>query len=160
MVEQVTCRESSVKILSKSEAYLIYHDNYPVRKSHKHGKTNKKAKSTHRRAIIKLTECKLAKTSSTLLAMHHSPWWTWRNFLKSMEDRIIAKLSVQHATDGATIDRHNPTTQHMETSLNDMETRVALLESIWTALTKENKALKLKMDNLENRSRHNNIQRT
>lgn len=41
--------------------------------------------------------------------------------LKSMEDRIRAKLSVQLFADWATINEHDWTIQHMEMSLNDME---------------------------------------
>lgn len=77
--------------------------------------------------------------------------------LNSMEDRIIAKLSVQLSADRATIDRHDQTIQHMETSLNDMESRLRTLEATCTTLSRENEALKLKTDDLENRSRRNNI---
>lgn len=80
--------------------------------------------------------------------------------LKSMEDRIVAKLYDQLSADRATIDRHDQTIQHMETSLNDMETRLATLESTCIALSKENDALKLKTDDLENRLRRNNIRIT
>lgn len=80
--------------------------------------------------------------------------------LKAMEDRIITKLSDQLATDHATIERHDQTIQSMETSLNDMETRLTTLESTCLALSKENQSLRLKTDDLENRSRRNNIRIT
>ena len=80
--------------------------------------------------------------------------------LTSMEDRIIAKLADQLAADRATIARHDQTIQHMERALNDMETRLATLELTCTALSNENAALKLKTDDLENRSRRNNIRIT
>lgn len=47
--------------------------------------------------------------------------------------------------------------QHMERALNDMETRLATLETTCITLSNENAALKLKTDDLENRSRRNNI---
>ena len=75
--------------------------------------------------------------------------------LTSMEDRIIAKLSDQLSAD-----RHDQTIQHMEMALNDMETRLATLESTCLTLSNENAALKLKTDDLENRSRRNNIRIT
>ena len=80
--------------------------------------------------------------------------------LTSMEDRIIAKLSDQLSADRTTIDRHDQTIQHMEMALNDMETRLATLESTCLILSNENAALKLKTDYLENRSRRNNIRIT
>lgn len=80
--------------------------------------------------------------------------------LNSMEDRIIAKLSVQLSADRATIDRHDQTIQQMETSLNDMEARLLTLKSTCKTLSRENEALKLKTDDLENRSRRNNIRIT
>ncbi|XP_060790883.1 V-set and immunoglobulin domain-containing protein 10-like 2 [Neoarius graeffei] len=79
---------------------------------------------------------------------------------KSIEDRIIAKLSSQLSADQATIDRHDQSIQHMEMSRNDMETRLATLESTCIALSKDNDALKFKIDDLENRSRRNNIRIT
>lgn len=80
--------------------------------------------------------------------------------LKAMEDRIITKLSDQLSADHATIERHDQTIQGMETSLNDMETRLTTLESTCLALSKENQSLRLKTDDLENRSRRNNIRIT
>ena len=77
--------------------------------------------------------------------------------LNSMEDRIVAKLSVQLSATRAIIDRHDQTIQQMETSLNDVETRLLTLESTCKALSRENETLKLKTDDLENRSRRNNI---
>lgn len=77
--------------------------------------------------------------------------------LKSMEDRIIAKLSDQLSADQATIERHDQTIQHIKTSLSDIETRLATLKSTCLALSKENESLKLKTEDLENRLRWNNI---
>lgn len=73
--------------------------------------------------------------------------------LKSMEDRIIAKLSDQLSADQATIERHDQTIQHIKTSLSDIETRLATLKSTCLALSKENESLKLKTEDLENRLR-------
>lgn len=82
--------------------------------------------------------------------------------LNSMEDRILAKLSAQLSADRATIDRHDQTIQHMEMSLTDIDSRPRLLslEATCATLTRENEALKLKTDDLENRSRRNNIRIT
>lgn len=60
-----------------------------------------------------MTIHKLAKTSSMLLATLAD----MEKLLKSMEDRIIAKLSDQLSADRATIDRHDPPIQQMELSL-------------------------------------------
>ncbi|KAJ8392643.1 hypothetical protein AAFF_G00073170 [Aldrovandia affinis] len=81
--------------------------------------------------------------------------------LKSTEDRIIAKLSIQLSANRVIIDRHEQTIQEVETKWsNHMETRLTTLESTCSALTKENEALRLKTDDLENRSRRNNIRIT
>lgn len=77
--------------------------------------------------------------------------------LSLMGARIIEKLSAQLSADQATIDRHDLTIQQMEISLSDLETRLSTLESSCAALTKENKALKIKVDDLENRLKGNNI---
>ncbi|KAJ8004198.1 hypothetical protein DPEC_G00156300 [Dallia pectoralis] len=77
-----------------------------------------------------------------------------------MEDRIIAKLSAKLSADRAIIERHDQTIQQMETSLNDVENRLLTLELTCTVLARENEALKLKADDLENRSRRNNIRVT
>ncbi|KAJ8383286.1 hypothetical protein AAFF_G00222220 [Aldrovandia affinis] len=74
-----------------------------------------------------------------------------------MEDRIIAKLSIQLSANRAIIDRYEQTIQEVETTLNDIESRLTTLKSICSALTKENEALTLKTDDLENRLRCNNI---
>lgn len=79
--------------------------------------------------------------------------------LKAMEDRIVTKLSGQLASDHATIERHDQTVQNMEASLNDMETRLTL-ESKCLTLSQENQSLRQKTDDLENRSRRNNIRIT
>ncbi|KAK1904349.1 LINE-1 retrotransposable element ORF1 protein [Dissostichus eleginoides] len=78
----------------------------------------------------------------------------------SMEERIISKLSVQLSADRATVDRHDQTIQGMEVALNGMETRLQTVESTCTALSRENESLKFKVDDLENRSRRNNIRIT
>ena len=77
--------------------------------------------------------------------------------LTSMEERIIAKLSAQLSAERAIIDQHHETIQQLETSHNDMHTRLERLESTCAALSKDNEELKVKLDDLENRSRRNNI---
>lgn len=64
--------------------------------------------------------------------------------LKAMEDRIITKLSDQFSVDHATTEQHDEMIKHMEASLNDMETRLATLESTCLAPSKENQSLRLK----------------
>ena len=54
--------------------------------------------------------------------------------LTSMEERIIAKLSAQLSAEGAIIDQHHETIQQLETSRNDMHTRLERLESTCAAL--------------------------
>ena len=80
--------------------------------------------------------------------------------LLGMEERRISKISIQLSADRATIDRHDETIQQMETSLNDMQTRLMKVESTCEAITRENEALKLKTDDLENKSRRNNLRIT
>ncbi|KAI4814083.1 hypothetical protein KUCAC02_003291 [Chaenocephalus aceratus] len=75
------------------------------------------------------------------------------NHAPLMEERIISKLST-------TIDRHDQTIQGLEVALKGMETRLQAVESTCTALSGENESLKFKVDNLENRSRRNNIRIT
>ncbi|KAK1905486.1 Antho-RFamide neuropeptides-like, partial [Dissostichus eleginoides] len=48
----------------------------------------------------------------------------------------------------------------MEVALNGMEARLQTVESTCTALSRENESLKFKVDDLENRSRRNNIRIT
>ncbi|KAL7375692.1 hypothetical protein ABVT39_022090 [Epinephelus coioides] len=76
--------------------------------------------------------------------------------LLGMEERIIFKLFAQLSAERAIIDQHK-TIQQMETSLNDIQTRRMAVESTCATMTRENEALKLKVDDLENRSRWNKI---
>lgn len=71
--------------------------------------------------------------------------------LKSIDGRIITKLSDQLSTDRSTTEQHGQTIQHLETSLNDMEVRLANIEFTSLAPSKENERL------VENRSWCNNI---
>lgn len=80
--------------------------------------------------------------------------------LLSLEERIIAKLSSQLSADRALIEQHDQTIQQMETSMNDMQNRMIAVEATCSRLTKENETLKMKADELENRSRRNNIRIT
>lgn len=77
--------------------------------------------------------------------------------LTSMEERIVAKLSAQLSANRAIIDQHHETIQQLETSLNETQERLDSLESTCAVLSKDNKELKVKLDDLENRSRRNNI---
>lgn len=79
--------------------------------------------------------------------------------LKS-EERIISTLAAQFSADRARIDSHDQAIQDIETSMNDMQSRLMELENTCTSLKKENEVLKLKTDDLENRSRRNNIRIT
>ena len=104
--------------------------------------------------LVKINSLHLVKMNSMLLAM---PLADMENLLNLTEERLTAKLSVQLSADRAIIDRHEQTIQHVKMSLNDMETRLLTLESICTALSRENEDLKLKTDDQENRLRRNNI---
>lgn len=77
--------------------------------------------------------------------------------LHKFEERIISTLAAQFSADRARIGSHDKTIQEIETSMNDMQSRLMELESTCTLLKKENETLKLKTDDLENRSRCNNI---
>lgn len=77
--------------------------------------------------------------------------------LTSMEERIIAKLSAQISADRAIINQHQEAIQQLETAANDTQERMEKLESTCAALLESNEELKAKLDDLENRSRRNNI---
>lgn len=77
--------------------------------------------------------------------------------LTSMEERIIAKLSTQLSADRAIIDQHHKAIQQLETSANETQMRIEKLESTCALLFQNNEDLRVKLDDLENRSRQNNI---
>lgn len=77
-----------------------------------------------------------------------------------MEEQIIANLKAQISSNHATMARHDQTIQAIETSMNDFQGRITTLESTMGNLIKENEQLKLKVDDLENRSRSCNIRIT
>lgn len=80
--------------------------------------------------------------------------------LAGMEEQIIANLKAQISSNHTTIARHDQTIQAIETSMNDFQGRITTLESTMGNLIKENEQLKLKVDDLENRSRSCNIRIT
>ncbi|MED6255273.1 hypothetical protein ATANTOWER_007023 [Ataeniobius toweri] len=69
--------------------------------------------------------------------------------LRGLEERIISKLSAQSSVDWALLEQHDTTIQQLETSLE--------LETTCNKLMIDNEMLRLKADDLENRSRLNNI---
>lgn len=79
--------------------------------------------------------------------------------LKS-EERIISTIAAQFSADHARIDSHDNAIQEIKTSMNDMQSRLMQLEKTCTSLKKENEALRLRADGLENHSRRNNIRIT
>lgn len=83
-----------------------------------------------------------------------------QKLLTGMEERIITNLSAQIASNHAAVVKHSQAIQDIETSMNDFEGRIATLESTVGNLLKENDQLKLKADDLENRSRRCNIRIT
>lgn len=83
-----------------------------------------------------------------------------QKLLAGMEERIITNLAAQISSNHAAIARHDQTIQAIETSMNDYQGRITTLESITSSLVKENEQLKLKVDDLENRSRRCNIRIT
>lgn len=87
-------------------------------------------------------------------------WADMEALLQGLEDRIITKLSAQLKLDRALFEQHNYTIQDLETSMIDMQSRLLELEPTCSMLMQENKKLKLKTDDLENRSRPNNIRIT
>ena len=123
-------------------------------------KTNRKAGQTAEQQVDetkqadtdKLTVEKPGSEASNLLTLTDM-----EKLLTSMEERIIAKLSAQLSAERAIIDQHHETIQQLETSHNDMHTQIERLESSCAALSKDNEELKVKLDDLENRSRRNNI---
>lgn len=80
--------------------------------------------------------------------------------LAGMEERIITNLTSQISTNHAGIAKHDETIQSIETSMNDFQDRITALEASVGYLSKENEQLKLKLDDLENRSRRCNIRIT
>lgn len=85
-----------------------------------------------------------ANTPLTLLNMER--------LLTSMEERIVAKLSAQLPADRAIIDQRHKAIHQLEAAANDTQTRIEKLESTCAALFQNNEDLKVKLDNLENRS--------
>lgn len=77
--------------------------------------------------------------------------------LTSMEDRIITKLSAQLSANRAIIDQHHESIQQLETSLTDTQERLEQLESTCAVLSQANTELKVKLEDLENHARRNNI---
>lgn len=119
--------------------------------------TKKKSKETKQQttdANVALKE-KLADPDTDASKLLTLP--DMERLLTSMEERIIAKLSAQLSANRAIIDQHHESIQQLETSLNDTQERLERLESTCAVLSRDNKELKVKLDDLENRSRRNNI---
>ncbi|KAK1889820.1 Capsid protein VP1 [Dissostichus eleginoides] len=77
-----------------------------------------------------------------------------QKLLTGMEERIIGSLTAQITSNHhAAIIRHDETIQPIETSMNDFQGRITTVESTLADIVQENKQLKLKVDDLENRSR-------
>ncbi|KAK1894097.1 LINE-1 retrotransposable element ORF1 protein [Dissostichus eleginoides] len=83
-----------------------------------------------------------------------------QKLLTGMEERIIGSLTAQITSNHAAIIRHDETIQAIETSMNDFQGRITTVESTLADIMQENKQLKLKVDDLENRSRRCNIRIT
>ncbi|KAL3045290.1 hypothetical protein OYC64_013535 [Pagothenia borchgrevinki] len=83
-----------------------------------------------------------------------------QKLLAGMEERIIGSLTAQITSNHAAIIRHDETIQAIETSMNDFQGRITTVESTLADIVQENKQLKLKVDDLENRSRRCNIRIT
>ena len=83
-----------------------------------------------------------------------------QKLLSGMEEIIIANLTSQISSNHATIAKHDQTIQEIETAMDDFDGRMATMESALSRIAKENEQLKLKVDDLENRSRRCNIRIT
>ena len=97
--------------------------------------------------VIQDDAAKLAEPADPDASISHAPLTLcdMERLLTSMEERIVAKLSAQLSADREIIDQHHATIQHLETSLNDTQTRLERLDSKLAALSTDNEALKLKV---------------
>lgn len=77
--------------------------------------------------------------------------------LTSTEERIVNKLSAQLSANRASIEENQDSIQQLETSVTDIQERLELLEAKCAVLEKDNEVLREKVDDLENRSRRNNV---
>lgn len=124
----------------------------------------KKAKESKKMGQTAKQQVKDTKQADTAKLVHMDPeantpltLLDMERLLTSMEERIVAKLSAQLLADRANIDQHHKVTHQLETAANDTQTRIEKLESTCAALFQKNEDLKVKLDDLENRSRQNNI---
>lgn len=113
----------------------------------------------HITKVIQDNVAKLAEPAESEASMTHAPLTLpdMERLLTSMEERIVTKLSAQLSANREIIDQHHETIQHLEVSLSDTQTRLERLDLKVAALSSDNEALKAKMEDLENRSRRNNI---
>lgn len=65
--------------------------------------------------------------------------------LQGLEERIISKLSVRSSVDRALLEKHDTTIQQLETSMNDMKSRVMELDTTCNMLIQEVEMLRLKL---------------
>lgn len=80
-----------------------------------------------------------------------------QKLLTGMKKQIIANLMAQISSKYAIIARHDQTIQAIETTMNDFQGRTTTLDSIICNLMKETEQLKLKVNDVKNRSRRCNI---
>ncbi|KAL6464298.1 hypothetical protein MHYP_G00266150 [Metynnis hypsauchen] len=82
---------------------------------------------------------------------------TIREEISTLRAEFIAELRSSHANLTTSINSLNSKVRDMETAATDMDKRIADLETTCKTLDSENKRLREKMDDLENRSRRNNL---
>lgn len=82
---------------------------------------------------------------------------TIREEISTLRAEFIAELRSSHERLTTSINSLNSKVRDIETAATDMDRRIAELETTCKTLDSENRRIKEKMDDLENRSRRNNL---
>ncbi|KAL6455899.1 hypothetical protein MHYP_G00357500 [Metynnis hypsauchen] len=82
---------------------------------------------------------------------------TIREEISTLRAEFIAELRSSHASLTTSINSLNSKVRDIETAATDMDERIAELETTCKTMDSENRRLREKVDDLENRSRRNNL---
>lgn len=82
---------------------------------------------------------------------------TIREEIASLRTEFLAEIRASTAALQATISSHGSKIKDIETSMNSVDERLDILERKYQSLERDNEKLKSKADDLENRSRRNNL---
>lgn len=82
---------------------------------------------------------------------------TIRSEISSLRSELLSELRSAVSTLQTTLSSHAQTIGNIETALTDSDGRLTAVEKMCNTLQTENSDLKLKLDDLENRSRRQNL---